>query len=173
MIRLQALRLITLHAVTILLALLVLPGCGNRPHPLKRGSIVPSFAAEALDGHPISLDAFKGKPVVLRFFLTNCRFCLADTPVFNTLFKNYAEKGLKMVYINNDAPDVATVTDFARKLAIPFPVVFDPEGKIAARYNIKIQPMTLVLDPEHRLTAALLGGVGEAELDDLVSPFFK
>ena len=63
--------------------------------------------------------------------------------------------------------------NFARELDIRFPVIFDPEGKIAKQYNVRIQPLTLVLSPEHKLLAALLGGVSEAELDELLGKYLQ
>jgi hypothetical protein len=64
-------------------------------------------------------------------------------------------------------------TGNAEELQIRFPVIFDPEGKIAEQYNVKVQPLALVLSPEHKLLAALLGGVGEAELDELLARYLQ
>jgi hypothetical protein len=52
-------------------------------------------------------------------------------------------------------------------------VVYDPSGKLAKQYNIKMQPLTLVLSPEHKLLAALLGGVSEAELQELLGKYLQ
>jgi hypothetical protein len=34
-------------------------------------------------------------------------------------------------------------------------------------------PQTIVLNPEHKIAAAILGGVSEQELDALLSPHFE
>ncbi|MBW2472432.1 MAG: TlpA family protein disulfide reductase, partial [Deltaproteobacteria bacterium] len=44
---------------------------------------------------------------------------------------------------------------------------------IARQYNVRVQPLTMVLSPEHKLLAALLGGVSEAELDELLGKYFQ
>ncbi len=46
-------------------------------------------------------------------------------------------------------------------------------GKLAKQYNIKVQPLTLVLSPDHKLLAALLGGVSEAELQELLGKYLQ
>jgi peroxiredoxin len=137
---------------------------------IKIGDRITPFSAVDITGKPIALDDYKGSPVILRFFLVDCKFCTADTPAFNAYFDKHQPNGLKIVYINNDAPNIEAVQEFAEKLAIRFSVISDPEGRIAAQYNIKAQPLTLMLDPEHRLLAALLGGVSEDELADVMGP---
>ena len=65
------------------------------------------------------------------------------------------------------------VKTFASELGIDFPVIYVPEGTIAKQYNVRVQPLTMVLSPEHKLLAALLGGVSEAELDELLGQYLQ
>lgn len=155
----------------LLLVFFVLSCHGNKPKPIKIGEAIPSFTSRDLDGKTISLTDFKNKPVILRFFLVDCNFCRADTPEFNDFFNKNKQKGLQIIYINNNASSLEAVRTFAQDLKIPFPVIFDPKGKIAATYNVKLQPLTLVLDPDHRLLAALMGGVSEIELQNLLKTY--
>jgi peroxiredoxin len=146
---------------------------GQKSERINIGDTIAPFAARAIDGSPINLTDYKGNPVILRFFLIDCKFCIADTPAFNSYFAKHRQDGLRIVYINNDAPDIGAVKEFAEKLAIPFPVIADPKGRIAAQYNVRAQPLTLLLDGDHRLLAALLGGVSEAELADIMGPYLR
>jgi len=146
---------------------------GEKIERIKIGDTLTPFAATDIDGHLINLNNYMGKPVILRFFLIDCKFCIADTPAFISYHDKHCEEGLKIVYINNDAPDIEAVKEFAEKLTITFPVISDPAGRIAAQYNIRVQPLTLLLDRNHRLLAALLGGVSEAELADIMGPYLK
>jgi peroxiredoxin len=159
-----------LVACCILLVVCTLSCSSEKNKRIKIGDPITPFTAEDITGKPIALDDYKGSPVILRFFLVDCKFCTADTPAFNAYFEKHQPNGLKIVYINNNAPNVEAVQEFAEKLAIRFPVIADPEARIAAQYNIKAQPLTLMLDPEHRLLAALLGGVSEDELADVMEP---
>ena len=166
----SSLKPLILIACTLLL-IFSMPSCSSEKHKrIAIGDTIPPFTAEDISGKTIALDRYKGNPVILRFFLVDCKFCTADTPAFNAYFEKHQSNGLKIVYINNDAPNLEAVKEFAEKLAIRFPVIADPEGRLAAQYNIKAQPLTLMLDPEHRLLAALLGGVSEDELADVMGP---
>ena len=156
---------------TIAVALLLHSCSGGSTKPIRVGDALAPFTGTDLNGKTFSLASHKGKPVLVRFFLLNCPYCKADTPVFNMFYDKYRQKGLEIVYINNNGSNAEEVKGFVAELKIDFPVIFDPEGKIAQKYNVRVQPLTLVLSPEHKLLAALLGGVSEAELNELLSKF--
>lgn len=163
-----ALRRILCCAVIIML----LPSCAtDQKSPLKIGANAPDFSANDLTGATFSLSSLKGHPVVIRFFLTDCKFCKADTPVFNRYYEKNKANGLQMVYINNTALNRDEIESFATGLNISFPVIFDKKQEIAKRYRIKIQPQTIILAPDHHIIGAILGGVSEAELDDMVKKY--
>ena len=163
-----------LKIVFLIMFAVLLSSCGGqKSKPIKIGDTLSPFAAQDIDGQSINLNDYMGKPVILRFFLIDCKFCIADTPAFNSYFNKHHQEGLQIIYINNDAPDIQAVREFAEKLAIPFPVISDPGGRIAAQYNVRVQPLTLLLDRDHRLLAALLGGVSEADLADIMGPYLQ
>lgn len=159
--------------ISLSLALVLTSCSGESSKAIRTGDTIAPFSGTDLEGTPFSLAAHAGKPVIVRFFLLDCPFCKADTPVFNRFYDRYRDKGLAVVYINNNGADAKEVRAFTEELKIRFPVIFDPEGKIAAQYNVKVQPLALVLSPEHKLLAALLGGVGEAELDELLAQYLQ
>lgn len=75
-----------------------------------------------------------------------------------------------MVYVNQHS-DEATVRKFVADLEIGFPVLVDKDGAISNRYNIKVEPQTIIISPDHRILAAILGGVSEAELKNLLGRY--
>ena len=153
---------------------LLLTGCsGDDKKAIRTGDTLSPFSSTDLKGIPFSLASRNGSPTIVRFFLLNCPYCKADTPIFNKFYEKYRQKGLEIVYVNNNGEKSEDVQKFADELNIRFPVIFDPEGKIAKQYNVKVQPLTLVLSPEHKLLAALLGGVSEAELNELLGHYFQ
>lgn len=155
-------------------SLLLLYSCsGQGSKAIRVGDTIASFSGTDLKGNMFSLATHKGKPVIVRFFLMDCPYCKADTPIFNAFYEKYRQQGLEIVYINNNGKNAGEVKAFAEELAINFPVIYDPQGKIAKQYNVKVQPLTLVLSPEHKLLAALLGGVSEAELQELLGQHFR
>jgi peroxiredoxin len=161
-----------LWPVVLLVGLLLLQACGDgRRGPLKLGDQAPSFTATDLDGNPFNLADYQGRPVIIRFFLTDCPFCKADTPIFLEYYLQNRERGLVMVYINSrDATPEATIR-FNEEQHLVFPVIFDQGGEIAKRYQIKMMPQTLILNPQHQIIGAFLGGVSRAEMAEFADPF--
>ncbi|MBU0728276.1 MAG: TlpA family protein disulfide reductase [Proteobacteria bacterium] len=160
-----------IQIIIFFLLIFSLVACGkDKVQPLKKGGKVPVFSAIDMEGNEFSLAGFAGRPVILRFWSTDCKFCRADTPVFNKYYEKYKEQGLMITYINTTQGRDA-VQEFIKELEVVFPVIRDEQGKIAASYNVKLQPMTIVLSPEHTLLAAILGGVSEAALAELVGPY--
>ena len=167
-------RIVVILAACLFLGTLLSAGCsGDKKQAIRTGDTLAPFSGTDLQGSTFSLATHREKPVIVRFFLIDCPYCKADTPIFNKFYEKYHDKGLEIVYINNNGADAAAVKNFVDDLEVHFPVIYDPKGDIAKKYNIKLQPLTMILSPEHKLLAALLGGVSEAELNELLSPYFK
>ncbi|HIJ89922.1 MAG: redoxin domain-containing protein [Desulfobulbaceae bacterium] len=147
-------------------------GGNSAAKKLKIGDQAPDFSGTDLAGHPVSLSGYQGQPVILRFWSTDCKFCRADTPIFNQYFEKYKEAGLRVVYVNRHSDETA-VRRFVADLEIGFPVLIDKDGTISTRYNIKVEPQTIVISPDHKIIAAILGGVSEAELKSLLGGYFS
>ena len=155
--------------------LLVLTACSggdSGAKKLKIGDQAPDFSGTDLNGQPVSLAGYQGQPVILRFWSTDCKFCRADTPIFNQYFEKYKKAGLRVVYVNRNSEE-ATVRQFVADLEIGFPVLIDKDGAISKRYNIKVEPQTIVLSPDHRILAAILGGVSEEELKNMLGKYLN
>ena len=155
----------------VFLSIVSCSGGDQAAKKLKLGDPAPEFSGTDLNGQPLSLTAYQGHPVILRFWSTDCKFCRADTPIFNQYFENYKEAGLRVVYVNRHS-DEATVRKFVADLEIGFPVLIDKDGAISDRYNIKVEPQTIIISPDHKIIAAILGGVSEVELKTLLGGYF-
>lgn len=161
--------------VVILMLLMVLAGCQQerKGGPLMAGDIAPDFAAKDLDGNVIVLSSLAGRPVVVRFWETNCRYCRADTPIFNSYFEKYRDRGLQVIYVSSFYENMQAVNDFVRLFEVPFPVVMDEEAKLADLYNVKLYPQTFMIGPDRTILANLFGGVGEAEFNEILGKYLK
>lgn len=161
-----------LPSATLLLFLFMITGCGNNQKRLQIGDQAPIFATEDINAQPVDLKKMQGNPVVIRFFVTDCKFCKADTVVFNEYYEKFKAKGLNVIYITTTT-DRKVVRAFADDLKIKFPVVIDTQEKISQQYNVKAVPQAIILTPEHKILTAILGGVSEAELEELLGAYLQ
>lgn len=157
---------------TVFFLLLLVPllfGCVQEENakPLQLGDIAPDFAVKDLSGNVIVLSNLQGSPVILRFFETNCRFCRADTPAFVKFYNAHRDQGLQVLYIGSFYEKEQDLQTFVKDLGLVFPVALDKQAKLADLYGIRAYPQTVFIGPDRKILAALLGGVGEAELQEI------
>ncbi len=140
---------------------------------LQLGDTAPDFAAKDLNDRVIVLSSLKGSPVILRFIETTCRFCRADTPVFTNIYTQNKEDGPQILYVGSFYEKKDVLRSFAIEFNIDFPILTDTESKIADLYDIRVYPQTLFIGPDQKILASLLGGVGEAEIMEILGKFIK
>ncbi len=159
----------------ILLLSLLISSCSTNEvvKDIEVGDTAPDFCLKDTNGNIIILSYFTKQPVVLRFFETDCRFCRADTPIINVYFEKYKDKGLQVFYVAAYHETKEAVTDFMETLNVPFPVILDKDAKLADLYNILLYPQTIIITPDQKIKAIIPGGVGEAELDEMVGSYLN
>lgn len=166
---------VTKSAKVLLLFVLLLAelSCSSEPakQQLKIGNTAPDFAAKDIGGEIVILSNSDSIPILLRFFETNCRFCKADTIVFEEFYKKYNSQGLQVIYVGSFSDDKDALNRFTKEHKITFPVIADQQSVLADLYDIKSYPQTIFMGPGRRLEGALLGGVGNAEIEEIIGRY--
>jgi thiol-disulfide isomerase/thioredoxin len=119
-----------------------------------------------LDGRTVVLSSYLGRgPVVLDFWATWCKPCLAAIPELNTLYDDFEARGLQVVGINEDGQrNAAKVKPFVRTRGIRFPVLLDLNRAAQSRLNAPALPTTLLLDRDGNVVHTSYGPFDPAEL---------
>jgi peroxiredoxin len=127
-------------------------------------------------GKSVSLADFKGKPLLLDLWATNCGGCIKEIPFFIELHRTYAAKGLAVVGISMDilyedlkGPAEAwnLVTPFVRTRKVDYPILMGDDG-ITKRYSVDALPVTYLIDRRGRIAAKYVGVVERADLESNV-----
>ncbi len=125
---------------------------------LELGTPAPHFALpEPLTGKTVSLDDFRGKPLLVVFMCNHCPYVLHILDGLLDFAREYIPKGLQMVAIN--ANDVANYPDdspekmveMARAKDFPFPYLFDESQEIAKTYRAACTPDFFLFDADGKL----------------------
>ena len=123
-------------------------------------AVLPDFSLETVEGETFTLSDHVGKDVVLMsFWATWCRPCMAELPHLESLYQDEKEKGLTVVAIAMDEPStVAEVAPTAARLGLSIPVVLDTDQKAVALYNrSRDAPMTVIIDRKGKVVRASPG----------------
>ena len=90
----------------------------------------PEWSLAGGDGKPRSLADYKGRPVLVVFYLgSGCTHCIEQLNVFGPMTKEFGDAGISIVAVSTDnAADLQRTLSQAKDGAgFPFPIVADPE----------------------------------------------
>jgi peroxiredoxin len=118
------------------------------------GSAAPDFALTTLDGKSFSLtQAAKGhKAVVVMFVATKCPYSNAYNDRMRDMAALYEKQGILFVGINSNKTEPADeVSTHAKQHGFAFPLMKDPDNKVADLYDARHTPEIYVVDPQGKL----------------------
>lgn len=108
-----------------------------------------------------SLDALRGRVVVLNFWATWCKPCVEELPILQAVQNDYGALGVQVVGIAaDDAASREHVLEFARRAKIGFPVWLGATAEDMAAFGVgPALPATVVLDRSGRVVHRVSGVV--------------
>lgn len=128
-------------------------GCGASspaPAPVAAHDPAPAFEAPDQSGRIRTLAEFRGRAVVLYFYPRDgTPGCTEEACAFRDAWDRLEEAGAVVVGVSTD--DVDSHRAFAREHELPFPLLADPEGRIADAYGVDrslgfVRRVTFVID---------------------------
>ena len=151
-----------------LVVAIVLAGSGwGLSHPsaanvstIRAGELAPRLSIETFEGHVLSLDGFRGRPVVLNFWASWCVPCREEAPILAAAAA--AHPDLQFLGANfKDAPQPAK--DFQTEVGSPYPVGPIVRGSYTA-FGVTAPPETFFIDRRGRLVSREVGALDTKRL---------
>lgn len=142
----------------------------------QRGKPV-TVSGTLLDGTPWSSSSVAGKVVVLNVWGAWCAPCQEELPHLQAAWEQWQKSGAPVVMMGidqRDSPQRAAAT--LRKFGVTYPSLAEDGGKalLALQGKVTATPTTLILDPQHRIAARVIGAVTtDATLTGLVDDILK
>ena len=100
----------------------------------------------------------KGKIVVVNYWASWCTPCRTETPQFDLLYRKIKTQGVDFLGIDTK-DEKGDALSFVKQNDISFPIVFDEQGETAIRMGDIPQtalPFTVLLDRQGRVAAVYL-----------------
>jgi cytochrome c biogenesis protein CcmG, thiol:disulfide interchange protein DsbE len=143
--------------VVAVVGILVL-GLGKDPNTIASplvGRVAPPFVLrEVGSGKSLSLDEFRGKPVVLNFWATWCGPCYEEHPVLVSNARSLPQVQFLGVVFQDSEDKIQRFLDDRGRA---YPTVIDDAGKTAIAYGVGGVPETFFLDASGRIVAKYTG----------------
>jgi thiol-disulfide isomerase/thioredoxin len=131
----------------------------------------PAFSLTDLQGRPVSSASLKGKVVVLDFWATWCRPCIASFPAMQQAKKHFQnDPNVQFLFVNTrEGGPLQRVYDFMNKHPYDFTVPLDGSQRVSKAYKVQGIPTKVIIDPKGRVRYRHVGYSGdpEATVDEL------
>ena len=118
------------------------------------GMALPAVFARADD--VLDLTRYRGKVVLVDFWASWCAPCRQSFPWLNSIQSRYRERGLVVIGVNVDR-ERAEADRFLREVPARFPIVYDPAGTLATKYQLLGMPSSFVFGPDGQLLSTHVG----------------
>jgi len=140
--------------------------------PAAQRQLAPTIAGQTLDGRTWALADHRGRTVVLNIWASWCAPCRAEAGDLRAAHAELADAAVDFVGLNT-RDSTAAAQAFIERFGIDYPNVVDADGGLQAQFAGTLPPQaipsTLVIDPEGRVAARIIGRVSQATLTGVVS----
>lgn len=135
---------------------------------IKAGEMAPDWTLPAPNADvPISLSQYRGKVVLVEFWISFCGFCIKAVPALNQIEDKYKDKDFKLLAINNnDAQDI--VQKFVNVNKPKYEILYGDQ-ETTEKYGVDGFPSFFLIDKTGRIIYSDSGILGKEKLlDDLI-----
>ena len=116
----------------------------------------PDLKAKDLDGKELSLDAYKGKVVLLNFWATWCGPCRAEIPSLIRMQEAYKDR-LQIIGMDVDDEDEEKLRAFVKNQGINYPVAMTSDAVRLAYGGIAALPTVFVINRDSKVVQKHVG----------------
>jgi thiol-disulfide isomerase/thioredoxin len=118
----------------------------------------PALTGALLDGKPVALTAFAGRPVLVHFWATWCPICRAEQGSIDALARD-----TPVITVAMQSGDRNAVVQHLHNEALSFPVLNDPDAVVAAQWGVRAVPASFIVDSAGQIRYVEVGyttGIG-------------
>ena len=128
------------------------------------GQKLPELTFNSLEGKPVQLKDFEGKPTVINLWATWCPPCVREMPVLHAAQDKHRD--VHFVFLNQ-GEDPGQVSRWLKSQRLPLRnVLLDPKRQASASFQQKGYPTTLFFNAKGELVSSRIGELSPATLNE-------
>jgi len=121
--------------------------------------MAPDFSLQDAAGATVRLSDLRGKPVLINLWASWCPPCKAEMPAMQAVHQQYVSQGFIVLAINTTyQDDPAGALEFVTSRALTFPVLFDLDGEVSRKYQVRSMPTSFFVDHNGMIQRVVIGG---------------
>jgi len=134
------------------------------PPVLRAGTAAPVFSLPDLNGgNPVSLSAYRGRPVVVNFFASWCPDCRAELGAMAAIARTTTGR-VAVIGVDSNETSQAAATGLLASARATYPVAVDAHATVASKYLVQALPVSYFLNASGRVVGVALGPQSVASL---------
>jgi peroxiredoxin len=127
------------------------------------GDVAPALAGTSIEGHPLSVSAWRGSVVVILFWASWCTPCQDEQPAVNSVAREVMPSGVHFAGVSVDV-NRAAAQSYAARWAVPYDSLIDETESLAVNFDVAGPPTTFVIDRSGHVGAELVGEINPSSL---------
>ena len=150
---------------------------------IKLGEFIPATPPQPapevkftdIDGKPISLADFAGKPVVVNLWATWCQPCLREMPSLDRLQAELDGK-LTVLAVSEDRAGAKRVGEFVAQMGLKnLTIYLDPKSELSHALGVRGLPTSIVIDAKGQIVGRVEGAAewDSATMMAALKPFLQ
>ena len=129
---------------------------GDRSALVEDGAEAALLRLENLRGEQHSLSDYKGKVVLVNFWASWCGPCITEIPSLRDLHGKMAGEAFEILAVNvKEGP--FKVHKFSKMVAMPFPILLDPNGETFDSWGAVVMPTSFLIDSGGHIRRRVVG----------------
>lgn len=120
------------------------------------GEAAPALALPDAAGQIVDLAKLRGKVVYVDFWASWCPPCKRSFPWMNEMARKYGPRGLTIIAVNVDKKR-EYADKFLKLVPAEFTVVYDPDGKSPASWQVFGMPSSYLVDASGKVVFVEIG----------------
>lgn len=117
----------------------------------------PDFSLKGLDGKMYSNASLKGNVTFINFWFPTCPGCVSEMPKVIKMAQDYRGKNFQVLGIAQPIDPLESVENYAKSRSLPFPVMYDADGKVGKAFNTVVYPTSVLINKNGEILKTFVG----------------
>ncbi|MDH5357616.1 MAG: TlpA family protein disulfide reductase [Gammaproteobacteria bacterium] len=144
----------SLIALIVLVGLLAIRSLNNNQQ------LLPDITFTDIDGEQHSLMDYKGKPILMIFWATDCPGCIQEMPDLIKLHNDFSGQGLTMIGVAMPHDSLDHIISMRQTRELPYIITWDKNAGISQAFdNIRVTPTHFLINPEGEIVMRKIGSL--------------
>ena len=152
--------------VIALYTLASLGGCSHQEPPAKQAAL--NFSLPDTGGTRHSLTDYRGRWVIVNYWATWCKPCLAEIPQFVTLSKEYKDRKVVVLGVDYEDIPLKDLLVFMSDHHMSYPVLRTNPMEAQKLGPVLGLPTTYVITPQGDVATTLVGQITRKAIEQLI-----